>query len=450
MTEKHGFPYATVQFTKSGGVYDPGEVTLLLGLVSAPSITDLVVMCHGWNNTMEEAEVLYDNLLKLLRAALAAEQVAQVKDRSFAALGVLWPSKKFADKELIAGHGAGIESAVTDAVLLDKLEELKVVFDAPGADTAIDQAKLLVPLLEDKQTARHDFADLLRNMLPRTAAEEEDASTDLFALPADEVMRRLGRPVLPPLSYTAPGGGGIAAVGGSSGHAAGFFGSLLSGGPRSAALKLMNFLTYYQMKERAGTVGRGGVYDILRQVRDQRPDIGLHMVGHSFGARLATAATAGRDGKPPLQPDSLTLLQAAFSHYAFAERWDNSHDGTFRTVVTNHLVSGPVLITYTQNDLAVGYAYPLASLLKNQVASGLGDKNDRFGGLGRNGAQKTPEACDGELGKIGRPYDFSAGHLYNLNADAFIKDHGDIANAQVIYALLNAIARTRSHNTIAG
>ena len=190
MPEKHGFPYQTVQFTKAGEVYDPGEVTALLEMVAAPGITDLLVLCHGWNNNMKEAETLYDKLLGLLRAALTAGQVTQAGDRSFAALGVLWPSKKFADKELIAGHGAGLGSVVTDPVLLDQLEQLKAVLDDPAADAAIDQAKKLVPLLEDKQTARSDFADLLRKTLPQGAADEEDASTDLFALPGDEVIRR--------------------------------------------------------------------------------------------------------------------------------------------------------------------------------------------------------------------------------------------------------------------
>lgn len=443
MPEKHGFPYQTVQFTKAGEVYDPGEVTALLEMVAPPGVTDLVVLCHGWNNTMKEAGALYDNLLRLLRAALAGGQVAKVAGRSFAALGVLWPSKKFADKELIAGHGAGVESAVADAVLLGQLEDLRVALDDPAADAVIDQAKKLVPLLEDKQTARSDFADLLRGALPRGAADEEDASTDLFALPGDEVMRRLSRPVLPPPSAARPGQGAAADVGDPAGRAAGFIGSLFAGGPKGAALNLVNFLTYYQMKERAGQVGRGGVYDVLKQIRDRRPDIGLHLAGHSFGARLVTAATAGAEGKPPVQPDTLSLLQAAFSHYGFAQRWDGVHDGAFRTVITGHLVSGPMLITHTVNDLAVGYAYPLASLLKNQVAAGLGDKNDRFGGLGRNGAQKTPEASDGELLDVGGAYNFSAGQVYNLNAGAFIKGHGDVAKAQVIYAMLNAIAGTR-------
>jgi hypothetical protein len=435
-------PYRTVQFTKDGNVFDAGEVAALLDMVAAPAVSDLLVLCHGWNNTMDEAKATYDHLLGLLRAALAAGQVPEVGGRSFAVVGVLWPSKKFADKDLIAGHAAGIQPAVSDAVLLDQLDEFKQFLDDPTADAAVERAKQLVPLLEDKQSARAEFADVLVSTLPRTAADEEEASSDLFALPAEEVMRRLAKPVLPAAGPRAPGAGGAAAVGDPSGHAVGFK-DLLSGGPKGAALKLTNLMTYYQMKERAGTIGAGGVYQVLSQVRERRPDIGMQLVGHSFGARLATAATAGPPGKPPLQPDSLTLLQAAFSHYGFAAHWDGAHDGLFRAVVSDHLVSGPVLITYTQNDLAVGYAYPLASLLRNQVASGLGDKNDRFGGLGRNGAQKTPEAGDGTLLGVGGAYDFAAGRLYNLNADAVITSHGDIAKEQVTYALLTAIAGTR-------
>lgn len=447
MPERQGFPFCTVQFTKSGEVYDPGEVSALLGLVRPAGITDLLVACHGWNNTMDEAIGLYDKLLRLLREALDAGQVTQVADRSFAAMGVLWPSKKFADKELTAGHGAAIQSAISDEVLVGQLEELKAALDDPQADASIDRAKQLVPLLEDKQTARTEFAELLRGTLPKTAADDEDAWTDLFALPADEVMRRLGRPVLPPPGPAVPGRGGAAASGEPLGHSAGLFGSLFSGGPKGAALKLLNFLTYYQMKERAGTVGRGGVYDVLTRVRDARPDVGLHLIGHSFGARLVTAATAGPDGKPPLRPQTLTLLQAAFSHYGFAERWDHVHDGAFRAVAASHLVSGPVLITHTRNDVAVGYAYPLASLLRNQVASDLGDENDIFGGLGRNGARLTPEASQGVLLDVGGHYGFSPGLLYNLNADKVIADHGDVAKPQVIYALLEAIAGTPRRGT---
>jgi hypothetical protein len=135
-------------------------------------------------------------------------------------------------------------------------------------------------------------------------------------------------------------------------------------------------------------------------------------------------------------------LQAAFSHYGFSERYDGSNDGFFRKVVADKVVSGPTLITCTENDLAVGKAYPLASLLAGQEAAALGDKNDKYGGIGRNGAQKTPEASDETLLKVGGAYNFKAGKIYNLNSDAIITGHSDLAHKEVAYALLNAVATT--------
>jgi pimeloyl-ACP methyl ester carboxylesterase len=202
----------------------------------------------------------------------------------------------------------------------------------------------------------------------------------------------------------------------------------------------MNFATYYQMKERAGTVGREGLSLLMRDIRTRRPDLKLHLIGHSFGGRLVTAAAAGRDDQPAVKPDTLVLLQAAFSHHGFAQRFDGTRDGFFRRVVANQMIEGPVVITCTQNDRAVGLAYPLASLIAGQVAAELGDKNDLYGGMGRNGAQKTPEANDGTLLAVGGTYAFQAGALYNLNADRVIHDHSDICKDEVAHALLTAIA----------
>jgi hypothetical protein len=141
-------------------------------------------------------------------------------------------------------------------------------------------------------------------------------------------------------------------------------------------------------------------------------------------------------------PETLVLLQAAFSHHSFAKRFDGTRDGFYRRVVANKMVAGPIVITCTQNDWAVGLAYPLASLLAGQAAAGLGDKNDRYGGMGRNGAQKTPEANDGTLLAAGGTYAFQAGTVYNLNADRVISDHGDICKDEVAHALLTAIGDT--------
>ncbi|MEO6320156.1 MAG: hypothetical protein ABIR56_05805 [Polaromonas sp.] len=139
----------------------------------------------------------------------------------------------------------------------------------------------------------------------------------------------------------------------------------------------------------------------------------------------------------------MTLLQAAFSHLGFARDYNHHQsNGLFRRVMASSLVSGPVLVTCTGNNTAVGLMYAIASRIKNQVASALGDRNDIYGCMGRNGAQATPEASEGKLLNLGIPYQFEAGKLYNLNADAVIKDHSDICKIEVAYALLSAIATT--------
>jgi hypothetical protein len=84
-------------------------------------------------------------------------------------------------------------------------------------------------------------------------------------------------------------------------------------------------------------------------------------------------------------------------------------------------------------------AYPLASRIAGQDAAGLGDENDRFGGLGRNGAQHTPERVVGTLQPVGSSYTFEPGKIYNLNADAIIADHSDICHHEVAFALLKAV-----------
>ena len=105
-------------------------------------------------------------------------------------------------------------------------------------------------------------------------------------------------------------------------------------------------------------------------------------------------------------------------------------------------VTGPIVVTCTVNDQAVGTAYPLVSLIAGQNASALGDANDPYGGIGRNGAQHTPEAIAGNLNAEGAAYSFQGGKIYNLKADAFISGHSDICKREVTYALLKAISTT--------
>jgi hypothetical protein len=292
----------------------------------------------------------------------------------------------------------------------------------------------LVGKLEASKEARHQFVLLMRTLLNPDEAHADDASVEFFELDSETMFKNFGSEV----PVVLEGGQGGAADVGDGGAA--FLGDLLSG-ITAGARRIANYATYYQMKSRAGLVGRQGLGPTLVRVRDKFPELRIHLVGHSFGGRLvtATASVMPKDSKNI----TLTLLQAAFSHNGLAQKFDKKNDGAFRTVLSDNRISGPIIITNTKNDKAVGVAYPLASRIAHNVDSAFGDKNDPYGGMGRNGAQSTPEVSGNEAflkPQKGGSYSFEVGKVYNLNGDEFIKDHGDVTSLPVVNAFLRAIA----------
>jgi hypothetical protein len=340
--------------------------------------------------------------------------------------------------------------------LAASLKELQGVFDAADADQNLAKMASLAPRLEDSDKACIEFVTLARGLVKPGSSDGADGSDLFFKLPPEDVFEKLKQPVsliapmAPASADVAAETDGIETIGfdtvslgistgtvDDQGGAAGL-GAMFSG-IGSAAGNVLNLTTYYQMKERAGLIGRVGLNPLLRDLQQAHPRLRLHLMGHSFGGRLVTAAMAGESEATLLRADSLALLQAAYSHYGLAKQWDGEHDGIFRRVLSSNALQGPGVITHTANDKAVGLAYPLASLLGGQVAAGLGDANDKYGGMGRNGAQKTPEAQRGVLMDVGTDYGFKAGNLHNLCADEYVKSHGDITGKQVVYAVFQAI-----------
>jgi hypothetical protein len=440
VTELAGFPFASLQFTREGVIHDQTEMDALLSLLEREHVTDLFAVSHGWNNDMVDARALYAALFQSVHARLDAGHFEALAARRFAVLGIFWPSKKFADSELIPSGAASVGSVVSEEILRRQIDSLRGVFSAPGADVKLLKARDLIGQLDDSPAAREEFVDLIRSILPRGAANDEDASDRFFQVEGDQLMRRLSQPILPAPRRRRGSGGASSVGGGPRGGAAGF--ELSLSGMKAAARRLLNYATYYQMKERAGTVGEAGVNQALRAVRESHPGVHIHLAGHSFGGRLVTAAIAGRANFPPVRVSTLTLLQAAYSHNGLAQRYDGRHDGVFRRVVADGLVSGPTMITCTSNDIAVGQAYPIASRIANQAASALGDKDDLYGGMGRNGAQHTPEAVAADLLRVPSTYRLEARKIYNLHGDAFISHHGDVTGPEVAQAILAAVAVT--------
>ena len=436
--ELAGFPYCELAVNKSGLAVDAGATQKAADTFAQAGVTDLFIVSHGWNNNMEEARGLYKDFFTVVRNLLDQNAVPGL-DRKFGIAGVLWPSKKFTDEELIPGGAASVTPSVRTTLLARKIDSLKGVFTAPGADAILQEAKDLLPDLESTPAAREKFGLLIRSLMPNMAGDGEDASKQFAKMSGADLMQRLAVVVLP--AGPAQPGGGAVSMGGAAGGPAG--GAALFNpfsGVTAAASNLLNLTTFYQMKERAGMIGRTAVSDLVKAVVARSPDIKLHVVGHSFGARLVTSLVLGKEGVQPQKFASMALLQAAFSHNGFADKFTTV--GFFRNVIAEHRVAGPVLATCTANDKAVGLAYPLASLVAGQNASVFGGPTDPFGGLGRNGAQNTTEAVAAELLPVGSAYDFKPGSIFNLNADKVISGHSDICKPEVAYALLKSVATT--------
>lgn len=424
MTQLSGFEYTEISFNRAG--------TLLRGeddldrLAADPATTDLLVLSHGWNNSAREARRLFQALLTSMRGVLKDGHVPGLAARKVVVCGVFWPSKKFSESELEFGGAASAGSPTDD--IRDQIAGLRQVFSTRARAT-LDEMGSLVTTLEDKATARARFADLARSLLDQEVEEFEDATVDLFQVSGADLMQRLAIPVfLAPPDGLPPGG------------AAGL--PSLRGGIFGAVRNLLNFTTYYEMKKRAGVVGERGLAPIIARIHADRPALRIHLAGHSFGGRLVAAAALAVSSGPAGALATVTMLQAAFSHFGFAKAWEPHKPGFFRPVVDRRTVSGPILITHTGNDKAVGIAYAIASRIAGQAGAGVGDANDTFGGIGRNGAQRTNETVVAELRAVGDQYAWQSGKLHNLRADKFISGHSDITGREAAYAILSAMVTT--------
>ncbi len=442
MATKNGFPYAELEFDAKGK-FGAAQLKAALDTLRAPGLTDVLVLSHGWNNDIADARKWYGAYLDFLRKEVDARNVPGIDTRKVGVIAVFWPSKKFADSELVAGNASSVGAPVTKASVKKQLTLLASAFPDKASKAKFAAAEKLLDKIETDVAAQRKFVDLLRTFWTTGKSGADALPATGAKKPGDQVLKLLAAPVLDlPKGKIGGGSGGATSIGGAgggagtnAGQAANIFGSIL-GGVRNA----LNMTTYYTMKERAGTVGADGLAPVVQRIQREFPALKVHLAGHSFGGRVVTACANALPKGAANRVQSLFLMQAAFSHYGMAQKYDGTSNGLFRSVISDKKVAGPIYITYTAKDKAVGLAYPLASRLGGQVASAMGDENDKYGGIGRNGAQKTPEVTPHELLPTSQQYAFNAGGVYNLDANAIITGHSDICRPEVAHALASAIA----------
>ena len=427
-----GFPTITITYGKTGKSTDRKHAEKLRDFVKAEGLDELIVFSHGWNNSAREAKALYRGVLKHLKISLAED--ARFDARKVGLLAVVWPSKRFKafEKEDDSLHGGGAASAepeIDDPMVDARRLSRELAQDLPRAKRKrmVDAAEAAI------EDADHwpAFLATLEDVMPQDDGAGDEADKLLFGGIKDpqEALEQFDFIDVESEDDMQPGG----AAGGFFQGAAGAVGSVL------------NFATYYVMKRRAGLVGQNGLAQTLSGIRTVKPGLRIHFVGHSFGGRLVTMAALTLNGEGSAAPDSMTLLQAAFSHNSFSARYPPPNEpGFFRGVMTNTCVRGPILVTHTFNDIPVRVAYSIASALSGESAAFARDTPSQYGGLGANGAQHMGgEADDGTLHAVGSTqYDFKPGKVFNLLADKYIAGHSAVRVPEVGYALAKAMGTT--------
>jgi hypothetical protein len=424
-------PYWELTFDADGDP-DRGKRDRLLAQVEERGVRDLVVFSHGWNSDRSGATRLYSGFFAPFPELAPRARLGYV--------GVVWPSMRFSD-EPIPDLPRSMAAETTRRPALDKDTRRSLLETFPGRTTVIDQLARLLDQQPREETELEEFGRLVRLLVDVVPSGPQALfATDTLAegVPQGEPEMFSG-PTAAACEEYARALAALENPGGAEGFAL--------PNPWDGAHELLRQATYYAMKRRAGTVGERGLGRVIGQLAAAAPDVRVHLVGHSFGGRLVSFALRGLP-KGVHTVKSVTLLQGAFSHYAFAARLP--HDPRAGGVLQGrqNRIDGPLVCCYSRFDTALGTIYPLASRMAGDAEGvaefGLGKLlGAKWGAMGHDGVQAVPGTRAFKLADALRTK-LPASGCVNIDAAAVVRRggpptgaHSDIVHrelAQVVVA----------------
>ncbi|MFF6782252.1 alpha/beta hydrolase [Streptomyces sp. NPDC012510] len=426
-------PYWELTFDADGDV-DTGQRDRLLDGVAGRGVVDLVVFAHGWNNDRSGATRLYGRFLEPFPALAPDARLGYV--------GVMWPSMRFSDEPIPDFKPVPALAPSRPALDKNTRHALSEVF--PGRTTVVEQLARLLEQRPDDGASLEMFGRLVRLLVEMEPQGPQGAFT------SDTIAEGVPE--------GAPGMLCQNAVTVCADFAVALAEVETPGVPTGAAVtppqawdgahELLRQATYFAMKRRAGAVGERGLGRLLGQLARTSPDVRVHLVGHSFGARLVSFALRGLpEGVRCVK--SVTLLQAAFSHYAFAARLP--HDDRASGVLNGQQrrIDGPLVCCHSKHDSALGTIYPLASRMAGDARTVLGLSVNsllgrRWGALGYSGVQAVKGTRSFKLADALKAQLPTAGCV-NIDASAVVRRggapsgaHSDICHRELARVVLAA------------
>ncbi|MFF0031923.1 serine-threonine protein kinase [Streptomyces avermitilis] len=438
-------PYWELTFDADGDV-DARERDRLLAQVTQRKVHDLVVFAHGWNNERSGATRLYSRFFQPVPALAPRARLGYV--------GVVWPSMIFPD-EPIPDFPAAVPAEVTavarPALAKGTRQALVEVF--PDRATLVEQIARLLEQHPDDGASLETFGQLVRLLVEARPQDPQDAADILAAGGPAGGPEMLSGDTAQVCRDFARALDQVASLHGTSAASGAVDFSFTPAGLWDGAHELLRQAAYYAMKRRAGTVGERGLGRVLGQLAQEAPDVRVHLVGHSFGGRLVSFALRGLPAEVRTVK-SVTLLQGAFSHYAFAARLphDPHASGALHGLQTR--IDGPLVCCYSHFDSALGTMYPLASRLAGDARSAAGELGADFdigrtlgpqwGAMGHDGVQAVDGTRAFTLAEALRAK-WPASGCVNVDAAAVVRRggpptgaHSDIVHRELAQVVLAA------------
>jgi len=442
---KSGLEYALVCYDDEGHERREADGTLLsetlLRRVRDPNeaVTDVFVMSHGWKGDVPAAVEQYDRWSAAMATCDADRAAARARWPGFRPLlvGVHWPSLPWGDEKVGGSFGMDATGEAMGAAAGRAAEDAFVddwaarIASTPAAKDAL--RVIYRSALEDIEPDRlpTDVADAYRT-LEREAALGADgpaASPDADREPLD-----------PQSAYEDW----------RDMEAASFGGGMMGG-----ILSPLRQLSFWTMKKRARKVGERGGHELLKKLGAPRPGVGdgrpprLHVMGHSFGCIVVSGMLRGEKGDGGVCVDSAILVQGAMSLWSYAKSLpeDGGKPGYFRPVLDRACVRGPVVVTTSSFDNAVGKLYPMAAGAARQTDFA-GAALPKYGAIGTFGLQGAGVGAERReiASDLGHDYGFVPGHVYNVKCDSVIRAggglsgaHSDIAHPEVGHLFWGAV-----------
>jgi hypothetical protein len=419
-------PYYIIPFDKKGRCDAPETRADLIAKVREGNYTDVFLFSHGWNNDWTVATKRYEDFITGFMEMRRKHNLKVPVPYRPLLVGIFWPSTALtfgATEEGLAM--AADDPAATDRAVAEERQAIQDLADqlpdagverfyaltqkeSLNADEALELATIVQPLYDTSQD----------EVAPGAAPEPTQIVAAWTSSAPEDNLHDFG----------TAGGVGAAEEVAVAGGIGNFFKKL---DPRP----VVRMLTVWQMKDRAGTVGTKGVGLLLRDLLSAG-NARLHLIGHSYGAKVMLSAIVADELPRPVR--SLLLLQPAVSHLSFAEKVpDTDRPGGYRKVLDR--VERPIFTTFSAHDAPLTKIFHLAVRregdLGELVVAGAGDPPSVYAALGGYGPREAKEKLI-DIQDVNQLYELDAAtRIFGLRGTRTISGHGDISNESTWWAL---------------